>query len=278
MSLVSISELPRREPLRETLAAIREAEDIVRGVKANRVGETHRGSIMGEERFREEAARLVDMGRLVADPVYVRRIEWAKIANSLDRLWLFHQDLVGLFVGKKIDTLGEFFHTHLKTSNIPPIYRVDLPHPALESNWGGAMDQSCNAMEKGDIASLLRRFIVWAGFIRRFTKAQRAAFKERKGRDLLDQYWEVKCYAMTPRICGRPVPLDLFLPAGMDYTILPFEEPGEPLRFIKGPADPLVQAAGYKAFSGDYLSIPVSLTEVEHTERITRNVYAQSTN
>jgi hypothetical protein len=231
---------------------IDDAQEIAEGKKPNRTEASVKDPIMLAGQAREELARLVDMGKLVADPVYVKVVEWKEAEKRLDKLWLYNHDMVPYFTGKRMDTLGEFFNVHLQTRNIPPIYRVMLPHPILSSG-GGTRDQSFTALEQGDTAYLLKRFIVWAGFVKRFSKKQREEHKAKTGKELMDQYWEVVGRTVSVRVAGRPVKFDLFLPSGMDYAILPLIQDGKPIEFTKGTADPAVQAAGYRIFCGDYL-------------------------
>jgi hypothetical protein len=231
---------------------------IAEGRLPNEVSESHRG-VMGEARVREEIARLVDLGRLVADPVYVRTVEWGEMRSSLSRFYLYHYDAVPLLTGKRLDMLGQFFHTHLQTRDLPDLRRIMLPAPILDTGWGGTGARSLMAIEAGELAGLLRRFLVWAGFVRRYTARQRAEHLARTGRELPDQYWEVKAHPVTAGVAGTDVPFDLFLPSGMEYEVTPALVPGQPIRFRLGPADPLVAAAGYKVFCGDLLDVPMSL-------------------
>ena len=234
------------------------AKAIAEGRLPNETSERHRG-IMGEDQVREEIARLVDMGRLVADPVYVKVVEWAAMRNSLSRFYLYHYDAVPLLTGKRLDMLGQFFHTHLQTRHLPDIRRIMLPAPILDTGWGGTGAQSLMAIEAGETAGLLRRFLVWACFVRRYTAGQRAEHKERTGKDLPDQYWEVKAHPVSAGVAGAIVPFDLFLPSGMEYEVSPAVVPNQPIRFRLDPASPLVVAAGCKIFCGDVLDVPMFL-------------------
>lgn len=241
------------KPTHETLEAIAEAEKIIRGDIPNIVSEAH-PSIIGADQAQQQLSRVVDMGRVVADPAYVRPIDWEEVRKWRDRMWFFHTDAIALFVGKKFDLLSQFFAAAEGTKP-PPIYRIRMPRQMMVSGWGGMMDHSLLALEQGEIAILLKGFIAQAVMTRRFTKEQRDRHQTHTGKLLLDQYWEVAGHTVTTMQDGLPLEYMLFLPTGMDFAVAPIPKT-DPVKFTTVAADPVVRQAGMMTLtSGHALSV-----------------------
>lgn len=246
-----MEQLIGRQPTQETLNAIAEVARIVNGEQANTVT-VKQDRIMGMNDLQTDLHRIVDMGRVVADPAYVIPADWADFSKRRNGYWFFHTDAISLFIGKKYDLLTQFFAV-IPATKPPPIYRVRMPRPIMVSGIpaGGTMDESLLAMEISDISELAKHFIAQCCFPRRFSEAQRARYKQRTNRNLLDQYWEVVGHEVSVTLDGRPLPFMLFLPSGLEFQLLPLDNT-DPVQFSRASPEHRVRVAGLATLSKGY--------------------------
>lgn len=218
----------------KTLESLREFEDISLGKKPAR--EERKGDIdvMMNAKFRTPG-KLVEVGKVE----YLRedhpKIAWDKIKGSLSSFHFYHYDILHLFLGRHYPFL-RMFRAAMYDPPMPPLLRVMLPGNIIKGGSDPLTYGSMLAMEKCDMSERFRRYIVEETFPMRNK----------------NEYWEILGHRRPFSIDGKyKFTLNLYLPASMEYTILPATDPGTGLVMLyKGKPDPNVVEAGKNTLLG----------------------------
>lgn len=228
----------------KTLESLQEFEDIQSGLKPDRREET--GDIGVMTRFDpRDAGRRVEVAGMEPRVEDVPKVEWAKARGSIDSFVCYHYDLAQLFVGRRHPFFAAF-RAALFNPPMPPLLRVMFPGPIFRGGRDPEIFSSMLVMEKGDMADRFRRYIVQETFTRRLTSAERESRKA-AGKPGGDEYWELLCHRRRMNIDGAKFVLNLYLPAGMEYTVMPRVDGGTGLiEACYAPAMEAVTGAGSK--------------------------------
>lgn len=202
----------------KTLDALREFEDIQNGLTPDRREETGDIGVMAKFDPRD-VGRRVEAASVEPKAEEVPKVEWAKVRNAIDSFVCYHYDLVQLFTGRRHPFFAAF-RAALFNPPMPPLLRVMFPGPIFKGGRDPEIFSSMLVMEKGDMADRFRRHIVQETFTHRLTSAERESRKA-SGKSGGDEYWELACHRRRMSLDGTKFVLNLYLPAGMEYSMIP---------------------------------------------------------